>query len=68
MMRNFQSADVRGAVRNALCTALLCSGAQQALADQAETPPAATPAPSREATPFAEVVVTASIRFGAGYD
>ncbi|HEX9706255.1 MAG TPA: TonB-dependent receptor, partial [Steroidobacteraceae bacterium] len=43
-------ADVRGAVRGVLCTALLCSGAQPALADQAE------------ATPFGEVVVTAQRR------
>jgi len=49
-MRKMKRADVRGAVRGVLCTALLCSGAQPALADQAE------------ATPFGEVVVTAQRR------
>lgn len=59
-MRNIQPVDVQHAVRWVLCTALLCGGSPWASADQAETPPA--PAPAREATPFAEVVVTAQRR------
>jgi len=59
-MRNIQCADVKSAVRCVLSAALLCGGSPVASADQAETPPA--PAQSREATPFAEVVVTAQRR------
>ncbi len=43
-----------------LCAAILSGLSQWAAADQAESPPA--PAPSREATPFGEVVVTAQRR------
>ena len=59
-MQELQSADLQRAVRCALGAALLCGASPLALADQAETPPA--PPPSREATPFGEVVVTAQRR------
>ncbi|MGE0032146.1 MAG: TonB-dependent receptor [Steroidobacteraceae bacterium] len=49
-MRSIQRSDVRGAVRLALCAALVCGPSQQAAAGQAE------------ATPFGEVVVTAQKR------
>ncbi len=60
VMRSNQSADVRGAVRCVLSAALLCGASPWAIADQAETPPAA--ATTRETTPFGEVVVTAQRR------
>jgi iron complex outermembrane receptor protein len=49
-MRSIQRSDVRGAVRLALCAALVCGPSQWAAADQAE------------ATPFGEIVVTAQKR------
>jgi len=49
-MRSIQRLDVQGAVRLALCAALVCGPSQRAAADQAE------------ATPFGEVVVTAQKR------
>ncbi|MGQ0430138.1 MAG: TonB-dependent receptor [Gammaproteobacteria bacterium] len=57
-MRMNQPADVRNAIRCALCAALLGGGSQAAMAEQAETPPAS----AREPTPFGEVVVTAQRR------
>ncbi len=59
-MRKLQSANLQQAVRCVLGAALMCCASPSVLADQAETPPA--PPPSREATPFGEVVVTAQRR------
>ncbi|MGH8223920.1 MAG: TonB-dependent receptor [Woeseiaceae bacterium] len=59
-MQSFHPADVRSAIRLALCTAIVCGQAELAQADQAETPPA--PASARATTSIEEVIVTAQRR------